>query len=110
MLESTELFPRHCQLLDMFLHQHLQALTDKLTEGATVSNNTTKDRGHLRMLRDSITVMVSPPPSQEEQRVELLQQKEAKQRVINATPILTIPQITDAPESWTQGTSWPNVH
>jgi hypothetical protein len=31
-LGSTELFPQHCQLLDMSPHQHLQALTNELTE------------------------------------------------------------------------------
>jgi hypothetical protein len=58
------------------------------------------------MLQDCITAMLAPPPTQEEQRVELFndqQHKEAEQWVIDATPILTILQITDAPgimDSW----------
>ncbi len=93
---STKLFLQHCQLPDMFPHQHLQALTNELTEGATEANNTTKGRRLLCMLRDCITSMLPSPSSQEEQRVEVLLQWEAEQRAINATPILTIPQITDA--------------
>jgi hypothetical protein len=99
-LGSTELFPQHCQLPDMSPHQHVRALTHKLTEGATAANNTTKGKQLLRMLRDCITAMLAPPPTQEEQRVALFndqKHKEAEQRVSNATPILTIPRITDAP-------------
>jgi hypothetical protein len=93
---SIKLFPQHCQLPDMSPHQHLQALTKELQARATEANTTTKGRQILRMLQDRITAMLSPPPSQEEQRVEELLQQEGEQRVINATPILTIPRITDA--------------
>jgi hypothetical protein len=41
--------------------------------------------------------MLSPPPSPEEERVEGLLQREAEQRVIDETPTLIIPRITDAP-------------
>ncbi len=92
-LGSTELFPYHCQLPDLSPHQHLRALTDELTEGATETNNNTKGKQHLRMLRNRITAILSPPPSQEEQRVEVQLQHESEQRVINATPILTRPHL-----------------
>jgi hypothetical protein len=64
----------------MSLHQHFQALTDKLTEGATVANDITNGKQLLRKLQDRITAMLAPLPTQEEQRVELLQHKEAQQR------------------------------
>ncbi len=41
---STELFPQHCQLPDMTPHQHLRALTDELTDGATETTHTPKGK------------------------------------------------------------------
>jgi hypothetical protein len=97
---STELFLQHCQLPDMSPHQHLHALTNELTEGFSVANQTTNGKRLLRMLCYCITTMLAPPPTLEEQRVESstnLIRRKAEQRVINKSPILTIQHITDAP-------------
>ncbi len=98
--ESTELFLQHCQLPDMSPHQHLQALTNEIAEGILMANHTTKGKRLLRMLRDHRTTMLGPPPTPEEQRVAdstNLIRRESEQRVINKSPIITIPCITDAP-------------
>jgi hypothetical protein len=65
---STELFPQHCQLLDMSPYQHLHPLTDELTEGASMVNQTIMGKHLLQMLHECITTMVAPPPMPEEQR------------------------------------------
>jgi hypothetical protein len=89
---STELFPQHCQLPAMSSHQHLRALTNKLTEGAAVTNETTKRKQLLPMLHDCITAMLACPPTQEEQRVVNNidhQTREVEQRMIDELPIIT---------------------
>ncbi len=96
---STELFLQHCQLPDMTPHQHLRALTDELTDGATEATHTPKGKHLLQLLRDKITTMLEPPPTLEEQRVvnnNIILQREADQRVIDDSPILTIKRMTDA--------------
>jgi hypothetical protein len=105
-LGSTELFPQHCQLPDMTLHQHLHALTNELTDGATKATHTPKGKCLLQLLQDIITMMLVLPSTLEEQRVanhNIILQQEAEQRVIGDSPILTIEGITNAPgimESW----------
>jgi hypothetical protein len=92
-LGSTELFPQHCQLPDMTPHQHLRALTDELTIGATKVTHTPKGKRLLGLLRDKITTMLAPPPTLEKHRVannNIMLQQEAEQRVIEDSPILTI--------------------
>jgi hypothetical protein len=97
---STELFPQHCQLPDMTLHQHLRALMKELAEATAVASNTPKGKRLLKFLIQKIEDLLHPAPPIEEQRVEnkeqLAQQME-EQRVINETPIITIPRITDLP-------------
>jgi hypothetical protein len=97
---STELFPQHCQMPDMTLHQHLRALTEESTNGATEATHTPKGKRLLQLLRDRITTMLAPPPTLEEQRVandKIILQQEAEQRVIDDLPIMTIKHITNAP-------------
>ncbi len=97
---STELFPQHCQLPDMTPHQHLRALTNELTNGATEATHTPKGKWFFWLLRDRLTTMLAPPLTIEEQRVvnhNIILQQEAEQRVINDSPILTIEHITNAP-------------
>ncbi len=68
-LGSTELFPQYCQLPDMTPHQHLRALTDELTDGATEATHTPKVKRLLQLLQEKIPRMFAPPPTLEEQRV-----------------------------------------
>jgi hypothetical protein len=58
---STKLFPQHCQLPSMTPHQHLRALTDKLTEHTAQANNTPKGRRLLKLLSTRIDGLLHPP-------------------------------------------------
>ncbi len=94
---STELFPKHCQLPDMRPHQHFQALTDELPKDTDHSSTTPKGQHILRLLQDCITALLAPPPTTKEQRANDKIVCKAEQRVINDSPIITIPRITLAP-------------
>jgi hypothetical protein len=97
---STELFPQHCQLPDMMAHQHLRALTDELTKCAHPAGQTPKGRRLLNLLKTRIDLIMNPPPPVDKQRVtDALREEE--QRVIDESPIITIPRITDAPSIMT---------
>jgi hypothetical protein len=79
-------------------HQHLRAFTDELTDLVPPANETLKGKWVLQLLQTCIQVLLEPPPILLEQRVDnnaIAHKKE--QRVINDTPILTIPPITEAP-------------
>jgi hypothetical protein len=97
---STKLFLQHCQLPNMTPHQHLRMLMDELAETTTVTSNTPKGKRLLKFLVQIIEDLLQPAPPIEEQMVEnkkqLAQQRE-EQRVIDGTPIITIPHITDLP-------------
>ena len=45
-----ELFPQHWQMPNLTPHQHLQALTDKLTQATTLANQTTNGRQLIKYL------------------------------------------------------------
>jgi hypothetical protein len=97
---SMELFPQHCQLPSMTPHQHICALTDELTEHTAQANSTPKRRRLLKLLGTRIETLLHPPPISEEQRVIAeCQHKahEAEQSVMDDSPIIPIPRITDAP-------------
>jgi hypothetical protein len=97
---STKLFPQHCQLPSMTPHQHLRAFTEKLTERTAQANNTAKGWRLLKLLSTRIDGLLHPPASTTEQRVNDECQRatcEAEQRVIDDSPIITIPHLTDAP-------------
>jgi hypothetical protein len=100
---SAELFPQHCQIPNMSPHQHLWALADELWDSTAVTASTSKGRCLLKLLQSNLQNTLNPPPltatPRTEQRVTKEQQRarEEEQRVINDTPILTIPQITNAP-------------
>jgi hypothetical protein len=99
-LGSTELFPQHCQLPSMTPHQLFHALTDELTEHTAQANSTPKGRHFLKLLGTWIDSLLLPPPISDKQRVIADRQRkacEAEQRVIDDSPIITIPQITNAP-------------
>jgi hypothetical protein len=93
---SIELFTQHCQMPNMTPHQHFCALTDKLAESTAIVSATNKGRRLIKLLQSKIEDILHPPTlvdaPQGEQRV-----REEEQRVINETPILTVPRITDAP-------------
>jgi hypothetical protein len=52
----------------------------------------------LCLLQDCITVLPAPPPTTKEHRENDEIVRKAEQRVINDSPIITIPRITDAPD------------
>ncbi len=101
---STELFPQHCQLPDMSPHQHFCALVNEMSDDIDRQSLTPKGRRILALLRDRIHLLLAPPPTPEEQKVRLEEQRmneqlaqEREQRVVDDTPIITIPRITEAP-------------
>jgi hypothetical protein len=84
----------------MTLHQHLQELTNELNKMAIGIPDTPKQGQLLQQLEQGIKKLLTPPPTVEEQRVQEARTqaiRKKEQRVIDDTPILTIPQITDAP-------------
>ncbi len=95
---STELFPQHCQLPDMSPHQHLRALTNKLSNLALLANATPKGKRLLRLLQARVHALLHPPPViPAEQRVdEPIDAYKAQQRIIDDAPIITILRITEA--------------
>jgi hypothetical protein len=95
-----ELFPQHCQLPSMTPHKHFRALTNELTEHTAQANSTPKGWRLLKLLGTRIKSLLHPPHILEEQRVIVKRKHkacEAEQRVIDDSPIITIPRITDAP-------------
>jgi hypothetical protein len=75
-------------------HQHFCTLTDELTEHTAQANSTPKGRHLLKLLGTRIESLFHPPPILEEQRVIAERQREAReaeQRVIDDSPIITIP-------------------
>ncbi len=81
----------------MLPQQHLRALTDELTDLAPPANATPKRKQLLQLLQTRIQALLDPPPILLEQRIDndAIACKE-EQRVIDNTPILTIPCITEA--------------
>ena len=91
---STELCPQHCQLPSMTPYQHFHALTDVLTEHTAQASSTSKGRQLLKLLGMRIAGLLHPTPISDEQRVNNNCQQEeckAQQRVIENSPILTVP-------------------
>jgi hypothetical protein len=82
-------------------YQHLQELTNELNKMAIGILVTPKQQQLLQQLEQGIKKLLAPLPNVEEQRVqEACTQAVHKeeQRVINNTPIVTIPRITDVPK------------
>jgi hypothetical protein len=94
---SSKLFPQHCQLPPLTPHQHLRALTKELTDNTELASETPKGWRLLRLLATQIDGLLTPPPTREQQRVTEGKQRKEEQRVIDESPIITIPCITDAP-------------
>ncbi len=97
---STELFPQNCQIPCLTKHQHFWALMEELANVVEEANVTPAGRRLIKTLQMKIKHALNLPDVQEEQRVRGQEQRVAReneQRVIDDTPILTIPCITDAP-------------
>jgi hypothetical protein len=81
---------------NMTPHQQFRTLTDKLAKTTAIARATNKGRRLIKLLQSKIEDTTHPPAlahsPQLEQRV-----REEEQRVIDETPILTVPRITDAP-------------
>ena len=74
-------------------------MTDELTEHTAVAGTTDKGRRLLKLLGARIDDILDPPPVSDTQRVTMEQQRAARedeQRVIDESPIITIPRLTDA--------------
>ncbi len=93
---STKLFPQHCQLPNLTAHQHLRALTDELAENTAVAGITPKGRRLIKLLQSKINTILTPPDANATQLAKQ-RVREEQQRVIDETPMLTIPHITNAP-------------
>ncbi len=97
---STELFPQHCQIPCLTKQQHFWALAEELTKAVDDANATPTGKRLMKALKRKIEQALNPNIIQDEQRVREDAQRvvrENQQRVLNNTPILTIPRITDAP-------------
>ena len=84
----------------MTKHQHFRALTEELTEAVDDANTTTAGKRLVKALQRKIEQALNPNFVLDEQRVREDEQRvarEIQQRVLDNTPILTIPRITDAP-------------
>jgi hypothetical protein len=102
-LQLTELFPQHCQVLNLTPHQHLLALTEELANVTTSAGTTAKGRALIKKLQVKIKHILTPQTSiatpQAQQRVNWNEQRvrAEEQRVIDQSPIITVPRITNAP-------------
>ncbi len=80
-------------------HQYVCALRHELTSDTERATTTPKGCRILCLLQDCITALLAPPPTDNEQRVSkesMRKAHKAEQRVIDDTPIITIPRITNA--------------
>jgi hypothetical protein len=95
----TELFPQHCQLPNLTPDQHSRALTEELAEETATVNNTPRGPRLIKILQNKIKQIVEPPAILTEQEVMEQEQRVRmqQQRVIDKTPILTIPRIPNVP-------------
>ena len=89
-----ELFPQHCQLPDLTPHPHFRALTGKLPRSTVIASTTPKGRQLIKRLQANIKKILNPPIALVEQKVRDHGLQEKQQRVINETPILTVPNPT----------------
>jgi hypothetical protein len=75
-------------------------LTEELTDNTASAGVTPKGRQLLKLLGTRIKTILDPPPVSDAQRVILDQQRAAReeeQRVIDESPIITLPRLTYAP-------------
>jgi hypothetical protein len=96
---STELFPQHFQLPNLTADQHFRELMDELAYETAMANKTPMGKCLIKLLQSRIKQILDPIPvptaqdaQEQEQRV-----REQQQLVIDNTPILTVPRISNAP-------------
>jgi hypothetical protein len=97
---STELFPQHRQLPNLMPHQHFCALTEELADATAIASATQKGCRLIKLLQENIKKILNPTRALEEQRVRDNDVQMQQQRVIDNTPIITVPMvphITNAP-------------
>jgi hypothetical protein len=97
---STELFPQHCQIPCLTKQQHFWALMEELAKAVEDANATPAGKRLIKALHGKIKQALNPQIVQDEQIVREHEQRverENQQRVIDNTPILTVPCITNAP-------------
>jgi hypothetical protein len=85
-------------------HHYFCTLTDELTEHTAQVSSTPKGKQLLKLLGTRINGLFHPTPISDEQRVDNFCQQEARnaqQRVINDSPILTVPCLTG--RHWVRG-------
>ena len=92
---SAEIFPQHCQVLNLSPNAHLKALTKELQTATVTAAGTPKGPRLIKSLATAIKAIITPTNT-EEQRV-------ATNIVIGRppsedAPIVTIQQISDALE------------
>jgi hypothetical protein len=68
-LGSAELFPQHCQMLNLSPIKHLKPLTAELAGETTKAFRITKGKALLKILRTHLGDLVMPSPAPTEQRV-----------------------------------------
>jgi hypothetical protein len=85
-------------------HQHFRALVDEMSDTVDRQSTSPKGRRILTLLGERIKTLLAPPPTSDEQKVMADEQRviadrlaNETQRVIDDSPIITIPRITDAP-------------
>ncbi len=81
-------------------HQHFRALTEELADSTAIASATQKGRLLIKLLQENIKKILNPPSALEEQRVRDNDIRMQQQRVIDNTPIITVPlvpRITNAP-------------
>ena len=90
---STELFPQHCQLPNLTHIQHLRALSKEIADETEIATKTPQGRAIIEQLKVNLQNILNPEDDHsEKQRVR----REEEQRVIDNSPIITIPRITKA--------------
>jgi hypothetical protein len=98
-LGSTELFPQHCQLPNLTADQHFHELTDELAYETATANKTPMGKRLIKLLQSRIKQILEPTPVPTSQDAQEQEQRVRKQQqlVIDDTPILTVPHISNAP-------------
>jgi hypothetical protein len=93
------IIPQYCQLPNLTTDQHFCALTDKLAYETAMANMTPTGRHLIKLLQSRIKQIVEPTPEPMEQEAQEQEQRLRlqQQMVIDKTPILTVPRITNAP-------------
>jgi hypothetical protein len=94
---SAKIFPQHCQVPNLSANAHLKALTKELKTTTATAAKTTKGRRLIKSLATAITPILTPTNA-EEQRVATDIGIEIPNSNRQEAPIVTIQQISDAPE------------